>query len=1067
MRGRLLQLDPSIRAASWIVPTPLCRDQTIRELALHPSKSTWLAEPRVRCWADLWRWVASVVRRGPTLLSEPAATAVFDQALRDETSGGARGPLGPLTSHVGYRRRLRRRIRDWTTAERHRDRDDAPAPAEAEDDSIAAAEASVFRRYRKLLADLDAEDEAGMAVWASLRLRDRNARSSPGDGDHLVFLDFEGKSPAQWRILRDALERPRSVDVTLCHQDAPERAELYLATGPTRARLLELGMVESVVPSDPHRPTGLRAVDALLFGEPTPRIEASEGLSIRGGPAGLDLGRMVACEARELIARGVEPDEILVAFPRWDDQAATICEAMRRAGLPVHDASPKALDVDPAVAATLAAARIPAEEWEVERVAQFLRNGQLRPAWGGSPVEPMALAEVASTLHDLSVFRGRGEILRALGREIGRDEDAPDPVERDKRRRRVERARRADPILKGLIGEIGTLDLPRPWAEHAAELRRATRALGLGSRDGRGLDALWDALDDRAEAFDRLGRGRAEVAWEEFVEELTDIAAEACLPAPPAPAGSIRTALADDLAGCRASHVILAGLAEGTFPRRSAVQRFLELRPGESPDAAARAAYAAETLRFLRALGAAERGAHLFYPTTDAKGQPLLRAGFLDDLLGALSGPAEAACHVAHARFHPALLGRDDLAVAPADARVLAAAQAAEEGRVARLRELARDPSHRAPLEGAAAALRALEHRRRGTPFGPFEGLIADAEAHARLAQDFDGVVHVFSPSQLETYLGCPFQFFSRHVLHLEPVSERDELDEDSTERGSRLHDILEEFERRRVEADGEVPDDRLMAEAVDKVLAVELNQLSELDVGLREIELGQVRRLIAQYAHQREEYTSQAEAVPTPTRFEFAFGEPGTEHPEFELTLGAEVVRLKGRIDRIDLLDDGSSPPRFRIIDYKSGTPPAKRDVETGRMLQLPLYAMAVERLLYERGEAELMDVGYWGLKDKGYRPIVFEQWRELRESLVEQVFAIIRRLRGGAFEVAPRKEGCEAYCEYRAVCRVRQVRAADKAPADPAPAVSPEKTLGGRPARPARGAKGPKAAGAEAARP
>ncbi len=1013
---------------------------------MHPSKPTWLAEPRVRCWADLWRWVASVVRKGPTPLSESAATAVFDRALRDETAGGRRGPLAALTSRVGYRRRLRRRIRDWTTAELHRGRDD-DRPVEAGDE-LAAAEASVFRRYRRVLADLDAEDEAGLAVWASLRLRDRNGRASSGDGDHLVFLDFEGKSPAQWRILKDVLERPRSVDVTLCHQDAAERAELYLATSPTRSRLLELGMTESVVPSDPHRPAGLRAVDALLFAASAPRIEAADGLKIRGGPAGIDLGRMVAKEVKDLIAGGADPDEILVAFPRWDDQAEAACEAMRRAGLPVHDSSPRALDVDPAVAATLHAARIPLEDWEAELVVRFLRNGQLRPTWGGG-VDRLALAEAASTLHEQDVFRGRRRLLQALERAIARGEDAPDPVERERRQKKVNQARRAHPIVENLIGAIDTLNRPRPWGGHAAELRRAVGDLGLGSRDGRALETLWDALEDRAEVFDRLGRGAVEVPWEEFVHELTDIAAETCLPRPPAPAGSIRTALADDLAGCRAGRVLLVGLVEGSFPRRPAVQRFLELKPGEEPPPAARRAYAAETLRFLRAIGAADRGAYLFYPTTDAKGQPLLRAGFLDDLLGALSSAAESACHVAHARFHPALLDREDLAVAPADARVLAAALAGEKGRPGRLRALARDPAHRAALAGTAAALAALELRRRGLPFGAFEGMLDDAEARARLARDFDGVAHTFSPSQLETYLGCPFQFFSRHVLHLEPIAEHHELDEDATDRGSRLHDILEEFERRRAEAGPDADDRPLLIAAVDKVLHHEVSELSELELGLRLIEQGQVNRIIDQYAQHRSEYMSQVNAA-TPRMFEFSFGEPESEHPLFELALGAEVVRLKGRIDRIDFADKDDGPGRFRIIDYKSGNPPAAKDVKEGRMLQLPLYAMAVERLLYQRGEAELLDVGYWGLKDKGYRPIVFEQWREVREALVERVFAIVHRLRAGAFPVAPRKEGCESYCEYRSVCRIRQVRAAEKSTGlDEKVEVSADRTLGGRPAK------------------
>ena len=122
--------------------------------------------------------------------------------------------------------------------------------------------------------------------------------------------------------------------------------------------------------------------------------------------------------------------------------------------------------------------------------------------------------------------------------------------------------------------------------------------------------------------------------------------------------------------------------------------------------------------------------------------------------------------------------------------------------------------------------------------------------------------------------------------------------------------------------------------------------------------------------------------------------------------------------------------------------------------MLQLPLYAMAVEKLLFERGEVGLLDVGYWSLKDKGYKPIVLEEWEEVRRTLVERVFDVIGRLRTGEFVVDPRKDGCEAYCEYRGVCRIRQVRAADKL-RKAEPTISAETTAAGRRPRTARKSK------------
>ena len=100
------------------------------------------------------------------------------------------------------------------------------------------------------------------------------------------------------------------------------------------------------------------------------------------------------------------------------------------------------------------------------------------------------------------------------------------------------------------------------------------------------------------------------------------------------------------------------------------------------------------------------------------------------------------------------------------------------------------------------------------------------------------------------------------------------------------------------------------------------------------------------------------------------------------EIGEGERTIRLRGRIDRIDVAEtpEGS---RFRVIDYKSGSVPSSTDVKHGEMLQLPLYAMAVERLLFQDGAAGLFDLGYWSLKKDGFKPIAFASWDEDQKAL------------------------------------------------------------------------------------
>src|SRR5262249_35993201 len=152
------------------------------------------------------------------------------------------------------------------------------------------------------------------------------------------------------------------------------------------------------------------------------------------------------------------------------------------------------------------------------------------------------------------------------------------------------------------------------------------------------------------------------------------------------------------------------------------------------------------------------------------------------------------AFHQSHRRFDPALSEWPQFAGAPADRRVRIVARACQHREFAPLSGLASQAAHRPALLGTAAALRVADARLQSTHFGIYDGRLGDDDAIRAVLAKF-GPAYTFSPSQLESYLFCPFQFFLRYMLKIEPVDERDELDEDYTERGSRIHRILENLE--------------------------------------------------------------------------------------------------------------------------------------------------------------------------------------------------------------------------------------------------------------------------------
>jgi ATP-dependent helicase/nuclease subunit B len=498
-------------------------------------------------------------------------------------------------------------------------------------------------------------------------------------------------------------------------------------------------------------------------------------------------------------------------------------------------------------------------------------------------------------------------------------------------------------------------------------------------------------------------------------------------PTPPSP-GAVRMAAVDDVAGVRAAHVILADLSEGTFPAREAVEAFLTIRPGVPPDAASRQAFSREMLRFLRVIGSAESSLVLIYPTTDHKGQELLRAGFLDELMEHLAPDALAACHRSVRRLDPALVDAPELAGSPGDRRVRAVALARTRGEPSALAHLARRAGHRRALDGTAAALQVLARRLRGTPFGEYDGLLKDGHVVLDVADAFPPEF-LFSASQLETYIGCPFQFFCKYVLKLEPAERRDEIDEDYTERGSKIHDMLELLEQLKRENHDGQPLEELEQAALVSVLSVEQVGASEVDLGLAEIERRRLAQTLQRYGVQHRHYEGDPRGRPNPHRFEVAFGkeESYQSYSYLEIGRGARAVRLQGKIDRIDIVD-GPDGRGFRVIDYKSGNGPSTNDVRQARLLQLPLYAMAVERIILAEEGLPLRDVGYWALRKDGYKAIAFEQWQQVQSALESYVAELVDRLRRGVFVVDSQIDGCEGFCDYRAICRIRQARLASK---------------------------------------
>jgi len=153
-------------------------------------------------------------------------------------------------------------------------------------------------------------------------------------------------------------------------------------------------------------------------------------------------------------------------------------------------------------------------------------------------------------------------------------------------------------------------------------------------------------------------------------------------------------------------------------------------------------------------------------------------------------------------------------------------------------------------------------------------------------------------------------------------------------------------------------------------------------------------------------------------------------------LKRGEEEVRLKGKIDRIDLIFDSNGElERLLVVDYKSksrGVPVSQLEKEIGLNLdcQIPLYTFAAqEKFFGAHNTPELNEKtqAVYHLQERDLKKMTnhFEKKRltmnpELTEAFLETLFSNVRKLRAGDLATEPLIAG---YDDYSHICRTTAI--------------------------------------------
>ena len=269
-----------------------------------------------------------------------------------------------------------------------------------------------------------------------------------------------------------------------------------------------------------------------------------------------------------------------------------------------------------------------------------------------------------------------------------------------------------------------------------------------------------------------------------------------------------------------------------------------------------------------------------------------------------------------------------------------------------------------------------------------------------------------YAVSRVERYLACPFKYYAGHVLRLEEERE-DESGLTPQERGLLLHGVFEAFFLAWRGRGGTTITTDTLGDAValfGEVAERHLLELPEADRALERTYLlgsaaspGLAERAFAFEIEHGVGVIERFVEYPLEGRFQFAGAAGGRE------------ISLRGKADRVDLLDDGT----LRVVDYKLGRAP-----KPGRALQLPIYGLcAAQQLSGHRGRAwTLGRVGYVAFREKnpfvelgGRGGNLDDALRDGQQRLLDAVAAIER----GEFPPSPDEPWTCTRCGFPHVCR------------------------------------------------
>ncbi len=983
-----LRHDDPLRPVHVVVPTPTLGQALTRALA---AQGGFVGVRFVLLDELAWQVAApSLLGEGRGRVPEGADLALLLGVVRSEVETGLPEHLRAAAGLRGFAPAVLRTLQDLRAAGIEADALEAVADGSADPDRLRLL-ARLARGHAAALAGAGLADRP--ATWA------RAARELPQPWLGGVVVCGIDEPPAAALPFVEALWR--SVPCAWVEAGATEAAPRQAARRAALCRRLGL---RPDAQSPPPADTSLTRLQQRLFQPPTatevtPLDDSVRVLSAAGESLeAVEIARLLQRAAGE----GFRFHEMAVLLHDGAAYLPALAAALERASVPALflDGVPR---VDPAARALGLLLGLLEADLDRARVMELLTTAQVpfdELLGAGAEISRQRwdyLSARAGIVQGLDAWRARLAAARAERAARGYDDD-----------RDLRLFDSLSALVELLAADLAAFPREGGWGDFLDATQR--------------LLARWVQRPQLiAERLERLlgplARHAPPPARAEFLARVDELIASQVYREGELGEGRVFVGSITGARGLRFRLVVVPGLVEGRFPGRSRPDPLLldDERKALSPELrTVEDGVERERLLFREAVLAAGERLVLSFPRLEAQsGRERVASSFLARALRAATGRRFGADDLlALAGGGETSLGRPfPLAPGLALDRLERDLALAATGAAPHLPE---DAPHL--QRSLLAAQAAIEPR-----LTPWDGLV-DVQARPEAAERLALTARETSATTLEAFGACPYRYFLKNALRLEPWEEPERRYElQGKDAGTLYHDVLEALFVE-LRDGGRLPLDaaavQWAAGRLDALLRPRLEALvAEGLVPHRALLEPLAARVRADVGELLERERRRAAAGYVPKAFEQTF-----EGVRLALPGGRELV-LRGKMDRVDAARD---PDRVRVVDYKTGAAPKNKagGLEGGRALQLRVYNLAL-RQAYPRHRVEQAEYDYLTAKG-GYLQVAAPATPESEAELARVVADYDELARAGVFP--PVADSCD-WCDYQAVCGPgREARAARK---------------------------------------